>query len=193
MGITVKLNNVRLAFEDLYVASAFKEGQQAKFGGTFIIEADNPGLVTLKNAIQSQGKEVWGDEAEDTWESVKGQTNKCCFGSGKLKKKNEGFEADNFWITAKNVSRPTVISKNKEPKLQGEAGAPYSGCYVNAIVEIYAQKGEYAGMRASLQGVQFASDGDAFAGGSVADTDDFDDLSDGSDAPEMEAGGGGFV
>lgn len=57
------------------------------------------------------------------------------------------------------------------------AGRPYSGCYVNATITIFAYDNQGKGISASLGGVQFFRDGDAFAGGGVASEDDFDDLS----------------
>ncbi|EOA7521129.1 ssDNA-binding protein, partial [Escherichia coli] len=40
-------------------------------------------------------------------------------------------------------------------------------------------------INASLGGVQFLRDGDAFAGGGVASADDFDDISEGADAEAL--------
>lgn len=40
-------------------------------------------------------------------------------------------------------------------------------------------------INASLGGVQFYRDGDAFAGGGVASEDDFDDVSEGADAESL--------
>jgi len=61
-------------------------------------------------------------------------------------------------------------------------GRPYGGCYVNVSLDIWVQdpKGEKAknGKRinATLRGIQFMADGDAFAGGAPADPEEFDDL-----------------
>ncbi len=43
-------------------------------------------------------------------------------------------------------------------------GRIYAGCYVNFNVDIWAQDGQYTGIRCSLNGVQFVKDGDAFGG-----------------------------
>jgi hypothetical protein len=63
-----------------------------------------------------------------------------------------------------------------------EITVPYSGCYVNASIEFWAQDGDNAGIRCSLRGVQFSRDGDSFAGGSKAKADEFDELNEGADA-----------
>ncbi len=64
-----------------------------------------------------------------------------------------------------------------------EDGVIYAGCYVNASIEIWAQDNQYGkAIRATLRGVQFFRDGDAFTANNVAAADEFDDLSvDGDD------------
>ena len=62
--------------------------------------------------------------------------------------------------------------------LVAENGKPYSGCFVNASLELWAQDNNYGKrVNATLMGVQFYKDGDSFSGGGVASEDDFDDLS----------------
>ncbi|CAN0502063.1 unnamed protein product, partial [Phaeothamnion confervicola] len=80
--------------------------------------------------------------------------------------------------------RPLVIDGQKNPLVE-EDGKPYGGCYVNATVEIYAQKGENAGIRCGLLAVQFARDGDAFTAGSKPSADDFDDVAAGATAEDL--------
>lgn len=57
-------------------------------------------------------------------------------------------------------------------------GRPYSGCYVNAKVQIWAQKDKYVGVRCTLVSVQFVKDGDAFGGGGPATADGFEAVED---------------
>ena len=75
-----------------------------------------------------------------------------------------------------------MLDANRNPLVEAD-GRPYSGCYVNATVELWAQQNTTGrGMRAELLGVQFLRDGDAFAAGSKPSEDDFDDVSEGADA-----------
>ena len=55
-------------------------------------------------------------------------------------------------------------------ELVESSGKPYSGCYVNAIIECWAQDNKEFGKRINfgLKGVQFLRDGDAFSGGGKA-------------------------
>ena len=190
--VQVRLNNVRLAFDDLWVAKPYKAGDEPKFGATFLFPPGHPAEALVNAAVKEAAATSWGDDADDNIDMFKDNPNKCCFGKGDKKKKYDGF-AGNLYIAAKNTTRPTVLDTNKAPLTKAD-GKPYGGCYVNAIIDVWAQKGEYAGIRASLQGVQYLRDGDAFSGGQVADTDDFEDLSDGADAPDMGgAATGGFA
>jgi len=69
------------------------------------------------------------------------------------------------------------LNKDKSPVVEAD-GVIYSGCYVNAIIDLWAQDNQFGKrINATLLGVQFAYDGDAFAsGGSGVSVDDFDDL-----------------
>ena len=57
-------------------------------------------------------------------------------------------------------------------------GVFYAGCYVDAVIDIYAQDHPQYGRRINcgLLGVRFVRDGDAFSGGGGATADDFADL-----------------
>lgn len=84
-------------------------------------------------------------------------------------------------IRASNKVRVPVLGADKAPLAESD-GVVYAGCYVNAIIDFFAYENSGAGISASLRGVQFVRDGDAFAGGGVASEDDFDDVSEGADA-----------
>ena len=77
----------------------------------------------------------------------------------------------------KTKGRPKIVDRRGNA-LTEEDGKPYSGCYVNAIVDIWAQKGETPGVRCELMGMQFVKDGEAFGGGKNLGDDAFDDLGD---------------
>jgi hypothetical protein len=73
-------------------------------------------------------------------------------------------------------------------KLEKDTGVIYSGCFVNAQIDIWAQDNGFGKrINCTLAGVQFAADGDAFGGGRPASADDFDDLGDlgGADADDF--------
>lgn len=174
MKITLK--NVRLAFPDLFVPTAFEQGQEPKYGATFLIPKKDPQVKEIENAINEVAATKWGQKHKATLDSIRGNPNKFCYQDGDTKADYDGFEGC-MSISAKNKSRPLVVDRDKTP-LMPDDGKPYAGCYVNASIEFWAQDNQWGkGIRATLRGVQFLKDGDAFAGGAPATPDEFDDLS----------------
>ena len=60
--------------------------------------------------------------------------------------------------------------------MTADDGIVYSGCYVNASIDIYAFDNVGKGNSAGLRGVQFLRKGDAFGGGAAADESEFDEI-----------------
>lgn len=186
MGIKVRLENVRLGFaQQIFVASAVEEGQDPKFGCDSLLV---PGSSVKKQVdgkwVPTTMKDVLLEVANDAMKG-KGskwlddlENSKRCYRDGdkrvnKAGDPYEGYEGV-FYVTAKNKVRPLVIDQNKSPLTQQD-GKPYSGCYANVNIEVYAiTDPKRKGVHASLKGVQFVKDGDAFGGGAPASPDDFD-------------------
>jgi hypothetical protein len=105
--------------------------------------------------------------------------------NGDAKATYEGYEG-NLFFNASNKVRPTVVNRDRSP-LTAQDGVVYSGCFVNVIIDVWAQDNEYGKrINAQLQGVQFFKDGDAFSGGgTAADAGDFDEIADGADADDL--------
>jgi hypothetical protein len=112
-------------------------------------------------------------------------SDKLALHDGDTKSQYDGFEG-NLFISARSKTRPLTIGRTKEV-LTEEDGVLYSGCYANVSIELWAQDNNYGKrINAQLGGIQFAKDGDAFAGGgSAADESDFDALEDGADADSL--------
>jgi Protein of unknown function (DUF2815) len=179
----VKLSNVRLSFPDMFTAVEFTKGDgKFRYNATFLIEPGSANDKAIEEAIATEAKAVFGEKWEKQVASIRSNANKFAYLDGDLKD-YDGYEGKKYLACHSKV-RPTVIDRDKSP-LTEQDGRPYAGCYVNATVEIYCQKGENSGVRASFTGVQFAKDGDAFSAGRPADPDEFEDLSEGADAEEM--------
>jgi len=89
----------------------------------------------------------------------------------------DGYGEDVMFINANNKARPEIRDRDGRTPLAEEDGRPYAGCYVHAILQLWAQDNKWGKrINASLLGIQFAGDGDAFSGGAKADDDDFEDL-----------------
>lgn len=185
----VKLKNVRLAFPDLFKAVEFKTGDgKPRFNATFLITPDSENDKTIRAAILHEAKAVYGEKSAKFIESVKGQTNKFAYLDGNSKE-YDGYEG-RMYLACHSKTRPGTFSDVADPLTGKPAvtteqdGLIYAGCYVNALAEIYVQKGENPGVRASFSGVQFCAHGDAFSAGRSASADDFD-LSEGATAEDL--------
>lgn len=170
----VSLKNVRLSFPSLFTASAFNEQSEPKFSATFLVEKGSDNDKAVRAAIAQVAKDKWGAKAEATLKKIENNPNKYGYRDGD-DTDYDGY-ADHMYIRASNKVRPTVVNKDKSQLTESD-GVIYSGCRVNAIIEVFAYDNSGAGISASLKGVQFAKDDQAFSGGGVASADEFEDLS----------------
>ena len=179
----VKLKNVRLAFPNLFVAKAVNAGDAPKFSASFLIPYGNAQIAMIDKAIDAVAADKWGAKGASTAKTLRAG-GKVCLRDGAIKEDYTGFEGHMF-VSATNSTRPLVIDADKSP-LTAEDGKPYAGCYVNVSLDIWAQDNAWGKrVNASLSGVQFLRDGDAFAGGAPASVDDFDDVTEGADAEDL--------
>lgn len=192
----VKLTNVRLAFPALFNAKAVKSGDKAAFSAAFIFEgkADPACHVrneedtawvpsTLSAVIQRAANDKWGAKGAEQLKALRA-ADKALVHDGDGKSEFDGY-ANNLFLNARNGVRPTVIDANKSPLTEAD-GKPYAGCYVIANIDVWAQDNQYGKrINASLGGVQFLRDGDAFSGGAPSSLDEFDDIADGADAGSL--------
>lgn len=178
---TIWLTNVRLAF----AKGVFKKEPPAndpkgkpKYGVSLILGPDHSDLKKLRDL---QKKLVLDHDFKDKTPSkdvlsTLEKKDKLVVHDGDDKKKFEGFEG-NFYVAASADTRPTAVNRDRSPVTE-EDGVLYSGCYVNAKVELWVQDNQWGQrVNATLLGVQFVKDGDSFAGGPPpANPDDFPDL-----------------
>lgn len=179
----IVLKNARLAFPELWEAKAVQGEGDPAFSASFLIPKDHPQVKEIREAEEAVGKEKFGAK----WPAIKKEivaNNRLALKDGDAKASYAGYEG-NWFISSRNKTRPTVIDRDRSP-LTAKDGRPYAGCYVNAIIELWAQDNQYGKrINASLSGVQFLRDGEAFSGGRPAEPDEFDDLSDQGEESEF--------
>lgn len=177
----LKISNARAAFLAVFEPKKFAgaEGDPA-FSGSFILPKTDPQIKLINKTIDDVAKEKWADKAPAMLKQLRA-SDKTFLHDGDLKTTYEGFEG-NVFVAARNKSRPLVIDRDKSALAESD-GKPYSGCFVNVILDVWAQDNAFGKrVNATLKGVQFVKDGDAFSGSAPASADAFDDLSDGADA-----------
>ena len=185
--MAVMIKNVRLSFPDLFEAKAIEEGGKKRFSAAFLVQPNSEQAKLIESEIERVAREKWPKDFAKKLAQYKAAGNtKCCFYDGNTKD-YDGY-ADMMVLSAHRPEaqgRPLVIDQLKAP-LQPSDGKPYAGCFVNALVEFWAQDDpKYSGLRCTLVAVQFARDGDAFSGAKVATPDDFDVVTEGAEAEDL--------
>jgi hypothetical protein len=163
----IKLQNVRLSFPSLFRKAQF-QGDETKYEATFMLNKEEHAdkIAEIEKAIQAGMKEHF--------KGAKIPSDKICLKDGDQSGRDE-YEG-HYTIKCANNKRPKVIDRDKSP-LTEDDGKPYSGCYVNAVIDLWYQNNGYGKrVNANLLGVQFFKDGEPFESGSVADDDDFEEF-----------------
>lgn len=168
------LKNVRLAFNDLYEPTQINGQGKAKYRATLLVEKNSQTHKDIEAAIKKVATEKWGAKAESVLASIRNNNMRFNVQDGDLSE-YDGF-AGNVAVKASSETKPTVIDRARNPVSQS-SGIIYSGCYVNASISFFAYDNQGKGISASLGGIQFLKDGEAFAGGRPADINEFEDLS----------------
>lgn len=184
----VMLRNVRLAFPHLFEPQASQDGGKAKYNCTMIFAPDSENVAKINAAIEAAAEGKWGKKAEAILRTLR-KKDRVCLHDGDDKAQYDGFEGM-VYVSASTDVRPTVIDTDKSPLTPAD-GRPYSGCYANVSLDIWAQDNNYGQrVNAQLRGVQFYKDGEAFGAGRPADVDEFEDVSgEDDDAPWGEEEG----
>lgn len=170
----VKLKNVRLAFPQLFEARTVNGEGEPAYSAAFIFTKDSAEYKTMEKSVIDVAKEKWGDKAAIVMKDLKAK-DKTALHDGDLKADYDGYSGNAF-VSARSKKRPLVLDRDKTV-LTSADGRPYGGCYVNANVDIWAMDNQF-GKRvcATLVGVQFSKDGEAFSGSSPATPDDFEEV-----------------
>jgi hypothetical protein len=172
---------LRISYVNVHAPDSYQD-DKPMFSLKGIVVPNSPEEKLLDKTILEVATAKWGAKAAGILAKIKDDNQKIFF----IKKEytneagdvNAGFE-DMYYLTAKNSVKPGIFDADRTP-LTAQDGKPYSGCWAVVKIDVYAQvhpKGGN-GVRATLLGVQFWKDGDAFAGGRAASAEDFDDLSD---------------
>jgi hypothetical protein len=174
----IMLRNVRLLYgAALFTPQRGPNGEgEPKHSATLGFPKDHPAAAEIKAGFQKVATEKWGAKAIEVYTMLKAG-DKLCLHDGDAKADKEGFKG-NLYVSASNKLRPLVIDGMKQP-LDANSGKPYSGCYVNAEIELWAQDNKFGKrINASLRGVQFVRDGQRLAGGGVSSADDYEAIPD---------------
>lgn len=162
---TITIKNARLSFPSLFTKASF-DGKEGKYEATLLIpKSDTKTYDAIMSAIDACKKDN------------KLKTDKLFIVDGD-EKEYDGY-AGHWAIKASNNVRPTIVDRQRVA-VAAEDELIYAGCYVNAIIEPWAQSNQYGKrINSNLLGVQFFKDGEPFGdGGKSASADAFDAFDD---------------
>lgn len=196
--LQVRLENVRL----LYAAALFTpqkgpngEGE-AKYSATFGFAPTHPAAAAVKAALKAAAEQKWGAKAGEIFVMLKAG-DKICLHDGDAKADKDGYKG-NLYVSASNKLKPLVVDNKPAPGqtsvriIEANEGRVYSGCYVNATIELWAQDNKFGKrINASLMGVQFLRDGQRLSGGGVASVEDYAPIPEAADEKPAGAPQGG--
>lgn len=168
----------RLSFEHIFRPDG-QEGQTPAFSATILIPKDDPQIAKIKDTIKQVAEAKWKTRAEGILRTIYAREN-LCLRDGDLKADSSATYASYkgmMYVSARNSQRPTVFDRNVSPLVEAD-GVIYSGCYVNARVEFWAQDNANGKrVNGKLLGIQFVKDGERFGGGAgAAKAEDFEVL-----------------
>jgi len=174
--LRIKLKNVRLSYPHLYKAKAFGDGAEGepKYNAAFIMDPETKigriNIALIEDAIDHAMNEKWPKGAPKL-----SSAKKCLRSGDDLEEVKDGYEGM-VYLTASESKRPRVLDIDSEDVRDGDEGAPYAGCFVDAIVRVWAQDNKYGKrVNAGLIAVKFREDGEAFGGAAPFDKSEFDD------------------
>lgn len=171
----VKLSNVRLRFPNLFVAKSVNGEGDPAYSATFIIGRDQKDVLdNLNKAIHTAAVNKWKDKADSVIKKLK-LADKLPLHDGDMKTEYDGFEG-NYYVSARTKIKPRIVDRQAQ-LVNASDGIPYDGCYVVASIAVWAQDNNFGQrVNASLRGVQFMKDGEAFSAGRPAGEDEFDEI-----------------
>lgn len=179
----VTLKNVRLSFPHLFTPTSSIEDGPKKYRATFLIDPNTPdgksNLKVLNAALDKAALGVWKtkEKADKIRAKLDSDRSGLRDGDDATNKEGDvyaGYEGMMF-IGATNGKKPKVLRRDKTIIDSSEAAEIYGGCYVNAVISVWATNQEKHGgngMFATLEIVQYARKGEPF-GAAELDEDDF--------------------
>lgn len=184
----VQLKDVRLTFPQLFEAKQVNGQGEPKYSAAFLFGRDHTAISEIQKAITEAAKAKWGEKYPEMLKQLKA-ADRLPVHDGDAKGDYDGY-AGNLFINSSNKVRPLVIDGNLAP-LTASDGKIYSGCYVHALVQFWAQDNKFGKrVNASLLGVQFVRDGERLAGGSTASASDFEAIPETQTVAVVAAGNG---
>jgi Protein of unknown function (DUF2815) len=165
----------RLAFaKGLTERGTAVEGGVKKFNCKLILDKNDPQVAVIFGLLKEMAIEEWKDKGERILAGIKGG-NSICIRDGNLKDW-DGF-AGGYYLSVTNdkdeddrqaIKFLPAHSKTEFIRDRAEIKKVfYSGCYVNAVINLYTKAGQNPGIHGFLKAIQFSRNGESLEGGTI--------------------------
>ena len=181
----IKLKRLRVSFVKVFKAEAFRGSKRGPSDGgekAFSINMLIPKYTDAGKDMHDELRDLIDRVMDDKWgrDKPRLKPDRFCLRDGD-EEDYDGY-ADHWYVTARNRNRPKIIDADGKTPLVEEDNRPYSGCYANVWIRIWAQDNEFGKrVNASLEAVQFVKDGEAFSGAAPIADEEFEDERDSTD------------
>lgn len=184
-----KLNNVRLSFPHLITPQISDKGI-ASFDCSFLLDPQSDQWKNLQTSVSELAKLTWGDKSEGILKKIATKNNCRFYGDGEEKLDKQGNVYAGYdgvkYVRAKNtvggreilhiidhLAKQHPLGSSEYQRLAEQL---YGGCYVNAIIQLWAHKASPKnsmtdGVKATLLAIQFNAEGERF--GTASEPVDF--------------------
>lgn len=158
----VLLRNVRLSYAELFKPKAPEPGKEPKFSASFLMnKTTNAADIKL---IRDTAKKV----ALEKWGANQPKNLKICLRDGAEKADTDGYGDTTMFTSASSKTRPQVVDADKVTPIDPSSGKIFSGCYVHALIRLWAQDNEFGKkVNAELKAVMFCKTGKPFGEGAA--------------------------
>jgi hypothetical protein len=190
----ISLKNVRLSFAQGLFEPSTIPGADAnakpKFNCGLLLPPDHPQVKEIREKTVKVAGEKWAAKAAGVLKSLEKQ-DRLALHDGDVKPNYAGYPGNLFLSPSAMENTPPFLGRTVDGQIvemdaRTAAKCIYSGCYVDASIELWAQDNQYGQrINAQLRGVTFRRDGDAFGAGGSAHADEFEPATEGADADDM--------
>lgn len=181
LNVEIYLEDVRLSYPHLFEPTQFKRKGKAdasskpRYTASFLLDKKKhkKQIEEIEDAIDDVIEAKWGKKAP------KFEEKNICLSDGDESDKDEQAGCMVLKAAAPEKSPPKIFLRDMSPAVEAD-GKPYGGCYVNALVRIYAYDEWSDQVNASLEIVQYYRKGEPFGKG-AADISKFKNYGDDDD------------
>jgi hypothetical protein len=176
------IEKARVSFANSLFTPQKNDNGKLSYNCHLLIPKTDEGTVRL--VIETMRKvaiDKWGNEGGKILKGLKA-AGRVFMRKGDEKPDYEGYEGMIFLSVRSHGTKPKLLNKDKSPVTE-EQGTLYSGCYVYAVLEVYAQDHKTYGKRinCSIGGLMVIEDGESLGITTRASDEDFPDIADTGD------------